>query len=330
MDLSVVCPVFNSDPALLRAAARSVLSAGDSRGVAALILVDDASTDRSTLDTLQSMQSEPRVRVFRQARNTGPASARNRGIAEARTEWIGFLDADDLWLPGRLEATVALAGTAQPNWIGGRHVSLHRDGSLHREPGIADAMARAGRPSDRADVYRGPDLTRQLIANFWMHLGAVLVKRDVALRIGGFAEGLRYYEDFLFLAKLSVVEPLHLLDAEVYAWRRTGTGLTASPARLSPDSMRMHSLAAADPLLHGFRRELRWARYSARKGLALNNLLAGHRIRALLLALDTYRMDPRELGDLATFLRMWIGGGAGPAQRLRYSHAEIFSSQDSR
>ncbi|MFC0406738.1 glycosyltransferase family 2 protein [Roseomonas elaeocarpi] len=325
MELSVICPVFNSDPALLRAAARSVLSEGEKSGVAELILVDDASSKPATLEALRCLHAEPRVRLVRQDSNGGPASARNRGIGEARTEWIGFLDADDLWLPGRMEAARALVTRQSPEWIGGRHVTLHRDGRFCSEPGIAEAMG-----SVEGAVHRGPALTRQLIANFWMHLGAVMVKRDLASRIGGFADGLRYYEDFLFLAKLSVLAPLHLLNADVYAWRRTGAGLTASSARLLPSSLRMHRLAAADPLLRDVRRELRWARYSASKGLALNNLLAGHRFRALRLALQTYGMDPREIGDLAVFLRMWLGGGTGPAQRLRYARTEIFPLQDIR
>ncbi|WP_338663917.1 glycosyltransferase family 2 protein [Pararoseomonas sp. SCSIO 73927] len=335
MDLGVICPVFDSDPALLRSAVGSVLSAGGGRGVAELILVDDASSERATLDALESLRSEPRVRILRQARNTGPASARNRGISEVRAKWIGFLDADDLWLPGRVEAAAALVKAADPEaagpeWIGGRHVTLHGDGRLRAEPGIHAAMAGVGHAGIPARAYHGPGLTRQLIANFWMHLGAVLVKRDLALRIGGFADGLRYYEDFLFLARLSALAPLHVLDADVYAWRRTGTGATASPARLSPDSLRMHRLALADPLLHGVRRELRWARYSARKGLALNNLLAGHRLRALLLAVDTYCLDPREVGDLLAFLRLLAWGDGGPAGRLRYSRTEIFPSQETR
>src|SRR5262249_2554366 len=62
------------------------------------IVIDDGSTD----DSAAIAESfGPPVRVIRQ-RNQGESVARNRGIDEAKGEWIAFLDADDLWLPEKL------------------------------------------------------------------------------------------------------------------------------------------------------------------------------------------------------------------------------------
>lgn len=69
-----------------------------------IIIVDDGSKD-ATNAIAQSYTGDPRVRVIRQT-NRGLAGARNTGIAAARGEYIGFCDADDLWLPEKLATHV--------------------------------------------------------------------------------------------------------------------------------------------------------------------------------------------------------------------------------
>jgi len=70
-----------------------------------IIVVDDGSTD-ATPEIAARFACDPRVRVIRQA-NRGLAGARNSGIAAARGRYIGFCDADDLWLPEKLARHVA-------------------------------------------------------------------------------------------------------------------------------------------------------------------------------------------------------------------------------
>lgn len=326
MDISVICPVFDAEPAKLRRAIASVLAesgptqralagptpAEDRAAQIEIILVDDASTDPATLACLAAQQAP--VRVIRRARNGGPASARNIGIAQAGGAWLGFLDADDLWCPGRIAASRPLMARPDVAWIAGRHHLLTPQGRL-AAPWLMDqpgAGTRAG-------------LTRLLLGNFWLHLGAMLVRRDVAQQVGGFAEGLRYFEDWLFAARLSTQVALHTLPRETYAWRREGGGLTGSVQRLAPASLAMFRVAGQDPLLRGFRRELRWGHYAAAKGLALNNLRAGRRASALWLALRAWLLDPREVADLAAFLRLAAQSPAGVRDNgSRYSRAEIF------
>lgn len=67
------------------------------------IIVDDGSNDTESLEILEKLsKSDRRIRVFRQE-NAGPSAARNRGIIEASTEYLYFLDADDLEEPTTLE-----------------------------------------------------------------------------------------------------------------------------------------------------------------------------------------------------------------------------------
>jgi glycosyltransferase involved in cell wall biosynthesis len=320
MDFSVICPVMDAEPGLLRAAAASVLGDIDAAGLRGeFIIVDDASSQTGTLGAITALtRGDARVRLCRLGANAGPATARNHGLAAARGEWVGFIDADDLWLPGRLAATQPLRTRPDIGWIGGRHRLALPDGS-RPAPSLAEAMGQAA-----PCTLGGAALTRCLLANFWMHLGAMLVRRKLALQAGGFASGLFYGEDMLLMARLSILAPLHMFDADVYAWRRAGGGLTAAPARLTARSLAMYGAAASDRLLDGFRRELRWARYSALKGLAANNLRAGRDAAALGFALRAFLLDPREGRDLARFMWLWADGRGGE----QYSRAEAFVMKD--
>ncbi len=100
--VSVIIPAYNA-AATLKRAVDSVLS--QNYPSIELILVDDASSD-ATHDLIKSLQ-DPRLRYIKLAINGGVSNARNQGIEVARGELIAFLDADDEWLPGKLELQVA-------------------------------------------------------------------------------------------------------------------------------------------------------------------------------------------------------------------------------
>lgn len=93
---SVVIPAYNAAGTIV-AAIRSALA--QTLPALEILVIDDGSTD----DTEAAVRPfGERVRWIRQAHG-GPGAARNRGVAEAQGEWVAFLDADDLWLPRKLE-----------------------------------------------------------------------------------------------------------------------------------------------------------------------------------------------------------------------------------
>ncbi len=69
-----------------------------------LVIVDDCSTDNT--DEIVKSFSDPRIRYYKNKKNSGAAVSRNRAIREAKGEWIAFLDSDDLWKPEKLERQI--------------------------------------------------------------------------------------------------------------------------------------------------------------------------------------------------------------------------------
>lgn len=101
-ETSIIMPAYNSAP-FIREAIDSVLAQTYTKWE--LVIVDDASTD----DTAQVVMSyhDERIRYKRNGQNMGAALTRNKAIAMAQGRYIAFLDADDLWLPEKLEKQIA-------------------------------------------------------------------------------------------------------------------------------------------------------------------------------------------------------------------------------
>lgn len=133
-EVSVIMPVFNGADHIAESIGSVIRQTHKNWE---LIVSDDGSTDE-TLEVVSRFVSEDkRVFVCSGGRRQGPGAARNVGLGEARGRWIAFLDADDLWLPTKLERTLehsrrlgsALTFTSYrkahfPNWQAGSEVKV--------------------------------------------------------------------------------------------------------------------------------------------------------------------------------------------------------------
>lgn len=102
--ISIVVPVYNAEaflPETIQYVKQQTYTDWE------LLLVDDCSTDGGFAYTCEEAKKDERIRPIRQERNAGAAQARNRGIREAKGEIICFLDADDIWMPDKLEKELA-------------------------------------------------------------------------------------------------------------------------------------------------------------------------------------------------------------------------------
>ena len=119
MDVSVIIPTRNRS-AFLALTLRSVLR---QRAVdLEVIVIDEASSD-DTLSVIASFD-DPRIRVIRHETPRGVSTARNHGIAAAATDWIAFLDDDDLWAPDKLALQLQAARGSGASWVYVGHVHI--------------------------------------------------------------------------------------------------------------------------------------------------------------------------------------------------------------
>lgn len=181
-----------------------------------LLLVDDGSTDNSTEIAKQYAQKYPeKVRYLEHEnhQNRGMSATRNLGIRHAKGEYIAFLDADDVWLPQKLERQVAILeskpeadavfGSTQYwySWTGNPEDS-QRD--CLREIGV------------RANTLFKPPILLSLLLRNEANAPAtcsILIRREVFAQTGGFEETFRgLFEDRAFFAKMYLKVPVFVTD----------------------------------------------------------------------------------------------------------------------
>jgi hypothetical protein len=111
--VSIVMPCFNEER-FLRDAIESVQAQTHTNWE--LIIVDDCSTDNSTLIAAEAAINDKRIQVIRLRRNSGLPSARNTGFSFAESPFVVFLDSDDALLPTALAGRLALAQVNDDVW----------------------------------------------------------------------------------------------------------------------------------------------------------------------------------------------------------------------
>lgn len=211
--VSVVIPYFNAD-ALLPETLRHVQA--QTYAPIEIVMVDDGSTPASAA-RLAEIATEACARVVTQA-NAGPAAARNLGAAEARGDYLAFLDADDIWAPNKIEKQVALARENEGKLILTRTATTTADGTFAK----IYYLDRIGTPTDFIDMT--------IADKVHSFTSALFVPRGAFERLGGFDPGLRFREDHLLLIR-ALREIGFACVPEVLSLRRKHAASYSWPAR---------------------------------------------------------------------------------------------------
>ncbi|MEZ4991694.1 MAG: glycosyltransferase family A protein [Saprospiraceae bacterium] len=187
-----------------------------------ILLVDDGSTDRSTTIARSFARKMPdRIRYLEHSghENKGMSASRNLGIRNAQGQYLSFLDADDLWLPQKLEQQLAIL-EAQPEaaLVCGR-AQWWYSWTGEAEDQKKDFIQAFQLPLDT--LVAGYKVLLMFLQDEWASLHDILLRREAVDAVGGYEDAFRgMYEDQAFHAKLCLTYPVFVSGACAYRYRQ--------------------------------------------------------------------------------------------------------------
>lgn len=167
-----------------------------------LIIVDDGSTDATIAVVEGFAERDPRVRLLRQP-PSGVCAARNNGLADARGDFVAFIDSDNAWLPDFIEFSL-------PGFADRDVVATHAAVEMVDEHGEKSFLAQSG---TRDDLLNG--------GNF-IDLNTLIARRSAVTEIGGFDEALRRWVDYDLVIRLAELGRLRFLPTIGVAYSHRG------------------------------------------------------------------------------------------------------------
>ena len=216
--VSVVIPVYNAE-AFLEETLLSVIN--QTYPNIEIVAVDDGSKDGS-IAILEKYKEH--VRIIKQP-NSGAATARNKGVQEARGEWIAFVDADDIWDLNKIEKQMKLSNDYQWSYTDTVFVGGVNDG--HRD-------------SDFTKKYLG-DVFENIVCSNFVSTSTVLINRDVFMEAGGFDTSIYSVEDWDLWIRVAAKYPLGYINEPLVKYRIHSSSTSRSTRRTIPHHMNVIS-----------------------------------------------------------------------------------------
>lgn len=253
--ITVVIPVYNGEKTI-RETIQSVFN--QSLSDLELLVINDGSTD-STLEVVSQIKDE-RLKVYTYP-NAGLAASRNRGISLAKSEYISFIDADDLWTPDKLESQLkalqenpkAAVVYSWTDWIDESSQSLGK-GSHNTQNG---------------------EVLAQLLLNDFVANGSnCLIKMQAFREVGGFDETLTAVEDWDMWLRLAERYQFVAVPSPQVLYRVTSNSMSFNVWGMEAASLRIieKAFASAPQSLQYLKRDSIGNRYKYLTFKALDGL----------------------------------------------------------
>jgi len=200
--VSVIIPAYNGER-FIRAAIESVQT--QTLRVSEIIVVDNGSRDSTP-----AIARELGVTVLYERRQ-GVCAARNAGIRKATSDWVGFIDQDDLWEPQKIECQWAAVQQHPDTAVVSCHLSYLADESIAGEPFDVDVDAGLAGENDGRIAYFHR-IRRQLPFSRLIDCTSnLLVRRDLLLSVGLFNPDLAQNEDLECFLRVIARSPLAIV-----------------------------------------------------------------------------------------------------------------------
>ncbi len=225
--ITVVIPAYNAADRIIEC----LSSVWSQPGVTTeVIVIDDGSIDNLE-GTVQTFCGDS-LRYFRQ-NNAGPAAARNRGILEAKGKYIAFLDADDVWLPGKLAKQLAVL---QEN----PEVALCFTDMMHFENG--NKIHHSYLHEKKYFSLTSGWVYKKLLQQCFIFTPSVMVRSQVLNELGSFNESLKIGEDYELWLRIARTYQVAFIDEPLLIRHRHGGNITANTGLYIHSLIRMYEM----------------------------------------------------------------------------------------
>ena len=195
------------------------------------IVVDDGSSD-GTVEMMTRFDDDPRVTFIRLPKNCGQAVAKNTGLQAARGDCLAFVDADNVWMPDKLERQMPLFDCSD------------RVGVVYSDVQFIDGDGRL-LPYIRRSYHDGR-ITEPLLLENFVNFNSAVVKRECIERKGIFDESIAMGIDWDLWLRVSTGYEFAFLDEATYSYR-------IWPNQMSHNKLKR--LGCAEKILEKFFRE---------------------------------------------------------------------------